>query len=201
MFTHGRGEMFEWLQRSGRDMSDCGARSPVQHLGTNNMLGEKLIAAHVNHLGRGDIALLAQGKVSIAHCPRSHAYFHHAPFPLHRLKTAGVNVCLGTDSLVRVYKKRGESIDLNMFAEMRALAAREPSLSAQAIVQMATINGARALHLLGEAGELRDGCAADMIAIPFSESASKAYASVVHHQGAVSASLIGGKWALPPAGL
>ena len=52
MFTHARGEMFNWLQRNDRDMSDCGLGSPVKHLARNRALGENLLAIHVNFLAQ-----------------------------------------------------------------------------------------------------------------------------------------------------
>jgi cytosine/adenosine deaminase-related metal-dependent hydrolase len=96
MFAKGRGDMFDWLQRSGREMSDCGLGSPVRHLESCGALGQNLLATHVNYLARGDAALLASRKVNVVHCPRSHSYFGHESFPLRRLLRAGVNVCLGT---------------------------------------------------------------------------------------------------------
>ena len=86
--------------------------------------------------------MLAKRNVHVVHCPRCHSYFRHDPFPLRRLARAGVNVCLGTDSLASVYKPRRQSVELNLFEEMRALAKNEPSLSARKIVRMATLNGA-----------------------------------------------------------
>jgi len=85
MFARGHGEMFEWLRRSGRDMSDCGLGSPVRHLERNGALNEHLLAAHVNYLGPGDAAILGRKRVSVVHCPRSHAYFGHDPFPRRKL--------------------------------------------------------------------------------------------------------------------
>ena len=89
MFARGRGEMFDWLQRSGRDMSDCGLGSPVQHLERCGALSERLLAAHANYLGKQDAALLAKRKVHVVHCPRCHFYFRHDPFPLRRLAQGG----------------------------------------------------------------------------------------------------------------
>ena len=198
MFAHGQGEMFAWLRRSGRDMSDCGRGSPVRHLERCGLLSANLLAAHVNYLAAGDAALLARRKASIVHCPRSHSYFHHARFAFRRLRRAGINICLGTDSLASVYKPRRQNLDLNMFEEMRALAGREPSLSAKTILRMATINGALALGLRGQIGELSKGALADIIAVPFSGRISETYDALVQHSGQVAASLIGGKWALPP---
>jgi aminodeoxyfutalosine deaminase len=200
MFTEGRGEMFEWLQRSERDMSDCGKGTPVQHMERNGALGPETVAVHVNYLGEGDAGILGRRKVSVVHCPRSHAYFRHEPFPLATMKKARVNVCLGTDSLASVYKRRGQEIELSMFEEMRTFARHNPNVSRRNIVEMATSNGARALGMQREAGELRKGAFADLIAIPFAGRASEVYEAIVTHKGAVVASMVGGKWVIRPEG-
>jgi cytosine/adenosine deaminase-related metal-dependent hydrolase len=198
MFAHARGSMFDWLQRSGRDMSDCGQGSPVQHLERCGALSDNLLAAHANYLGRHDAALLARCKVHIVHCPRCHFYFHHDAFPLRRLLRAGVNLCLGTDSLASVYKPRRQHIELNLFEEMRALARREPWLSARRILHMATLNGARALGLKSQIGELSAGAFADLIAISYAGKVTDIHEGVLHHIGDVAASIIDGQWAIPP---
>jgi len=200
MFTHGRGPMFGWLQRSGRDMSDCGLGSPVRHLERCGALSERLLAAHVNYLAPGDAALLAKRKVHVVHCPRGHWYFRHDPFPLRRLVRAGVNVCLGSDSLASVHKPRRQSVELNLFEEMRALARNEPTLPARKILRMATLNGARALGLGGQIGELAPGCLADLISLPFAGKAADVYEGVLHHTGDVAGSMIDGQWAVEPMG-
>jgi cytosine/adenosine deaminase-related metal-dependent hydrolase len=197
MFALGKGDMFDWLSRSGREMSDCGLGSPVQHLERCGLLGKNLLATHVNYLARGDAALLAKRGVSVVHCPRSHAFFRHDPFPLSRLTRAGVNVCLGTDSLASVIKPRRQSIELDMFAEMRALADWHPSLSSPAILRMATVNGARALARRGSIGELSPGALADLITVPFSGKTARVAERVVEHCGSVAGSMIDGRWVAP----
>ncbi len=199
MFARGRGEMFDWLQRSGRDMSDCGRGSPIRHLERSGALRRNLLAIHVNYLGRNDAALLARRGAHVVHCPRSHDYFNHAAFPLQRLMKHGVNICLGTDSLASVYRSRRQTLELNMFEEMRMLAKNQPSVSAKRIARMATVNGALALGMAGQAGELVKKAFADMIALPFSGSKRDAYDAVLHHTGNVAASMIGGQWAVTPA--
>ncbi len=201
MFVHGHGEMFDWLRRSGRDMSDCGLGSPVQHLARHGLLGEHLLAVHANYLAETDAALLAQYEVSVVHCPRSHEYFGHDRFPLGELTTAGVNVCLGTDSLASVCKRRRQSMELNLFEEMRVFAREHAKIAPRVILRMATQNAARALGMTGRTGELSRGAFADVIAVPFTGKASHVYAAVVAHEGPVSASMIDGEWALLPHGL
>jgi cytosine/adenosine deaminase-related metal-dependent hydrolase len=198
MFAKGRGDMFDWLQRSGREMSDCGLYSPVQHLERCGVLRQNVIATHVNYLARGDAALLARRKANVVHCPRSHQYFEHDSPPLRRLLRAGVNVCLGTDSLASVIKTRRQSIELDMMAEMRLLANRQPWLSADLILRMATVNGARALGRAGQLGQLSPGAAADIIALRVTAKSGRISAAVLEHQGPVAASMIGGEWAVRP---
>ncbi len=199
MFVRRKGPMFHWLRRSRIDMSDCGLCTPLQHLDRHGALGPNVLAVHANYLGRNDPELLATRRASVVHCPRSHAFFQHDRLPLRRLCKTGVNICLGTDSLASVFKARRQIPDLNLFEEMRALHSSSPWLSPRLIVQMATINGAQALGLTGRAGQLRQGAFADLIAIPFSGKLKDAYEAVVQHPGPVAASMIEGKWAIPPA--
>jgi cytosine/adenosine deaminase-related metal-dependent hydrolase len=198
MFMNGKGAMFDWLRWNGRNMSDCGERSPLQQLDRCGVLSENCLAVHVNYLSEGDAKLLARRKTSVAHCPRSHAYFRHEDFPYHTLSRARVNVCLGTDSLATVYKKPRQVVKLNMFDEMRAFAGKHPRVSSEKILRMATVNGASALGMEGEVGELSENTLADLIAIPFDGRLKEANDAAVHHEGNVSASMIDGGWVVEP---
>jgi len=197
MFQHARGAMHDWLKRNERDNSDCGLGSPVAHLARHQLLGENVLAIHVNCLARGDATLLAKNKTHVVHCPRSHDYFKHPPFPRQRLAAAGVNLCLGTDSLATTRKTGRQLPELNLFAEMQMLAEKDKSLSPVEILKMATVNGARALGLAGKIGQLTKNSFADFIAIP-SANKSDAAETVIAHTGPVHASMIDGRWVMPP---
>jgi len=200
MFNRRRGEMFRWLRRNERDDRDCGLGSPVRHLERHGVLAARPLAVHVNYLARPDAALLGRRKVHVVHCPRSHVYFRHEPFPFERLIKHRVNVCLGTDSLATVYKAgKKATVELDLFEEMRAFAAAHASVAPETIVKMATRNGAHALGLAGQAGEISAGALADVIAIPFIGKRKEVYDAVLAHKGNVSASLIDGQWAMAPA--
>jgi cytosine/adenosine deaminase-related metal-dependent hydrolase len=179
-------------------MSDCGLGTPIQHLERCGLLGENLLAAHVNYLGRGDAALLAKRGVHVVHCPRSHFYFRHDQHSLKQLRKAGVNICLGTDSLASVYRSRGQTVELNLFEEMALFAANQPELSPRDVLRTVTINAARALGLSGMVGELTSGAWADLITIPFHGGVKNVYDAILNHRGGVTASMIGGEWAIPP---
>jgi cytosine/adenosine deaminase-related metal-dependent hydrolase len=199
MFLHARGQMHDWLRRNERDNSDCGLGSPVAHLARNRLLGENVLAVHVNYLARGDATLLAKNRTHVVHCPRSHEYFKHTPFERERLARAGVNLCLGTDSLATTRRAGKNKPELDLFAELRSLAAHDQTVSPEEILRMATINGARALGLAGKIGELSKSAFADLIALPCSGKIPRLHEAVLAHTGQVAASLIEGRWAIPPA--
>jgi cytosine/adenosine deaminase-related metal-dependent hydrolase len=193
MFAAQRGPLFDWLKRQ-RDMSDCARRTPVQQVRHYGLLGDNFLAIHGNYLDDADITALADSGSSVVHCPQSHAYFGHAPFPFQKLRAAGVNVCLGTDSLASVRVSRRAKAELNMFTEMRSFAAAHPDVAPETIVRMATHHGARALGWERQAGRIFPQALADLIAIPFRGKTEESWLASVHHAGPVSASMIDGKW-------
>ena len=109
-----------------------------------------------------------------------------------------MNLCLGTDSLATTRKTGKQKPVLDMFAEMRALMAADNSVSPKTIVQMATVNGARALGLAGQIGGLSPQAHADLIAIPLPGGKLRLHEAVLAHSGSVAASMIDGCWMIPP---
>ena len=198
MFSEATGKMHDWLARNERDNSDCGLGSPVAHLERQKLLGENVLAIHVNCLARGDATLLAKTKTHVVHCPRSHDYFKHPKFERERLANAGVNLCLGTDSLATTRRIGKQKPELDMFAEMRALADKDKAISPEEILQMATTNGARALGLAGKIGEISKNAFPDLITLPFNGKYSRAAEAVIAHSGNVNSSMIEGRWVIPP---
>jgi cytosine/adenosine deaminase-related metal-dependent hydrolase len=196
MFTEASGPMHAWLQKQ-RDMSDCGRGSPVQCLDREGVLGPNLLAVHVNYLAPGDASLLGQRQVNVVHCPRSHAYFGHRPFPHEDLAKAGVNICLGTDSLASIRSRAGRPATLDLFAEMRQMGQVDQDLSPAALLELVTLNAAKAVGMASRLGELSAGAAADLITLPFTRSVRQAYDAVVNYSGAVTGVMIKGQWVTP----
>ncbi len=187
MFKSGAGELYEFMLKLGRWMYDCQhARTPLAHLAHHARLGARWLLAHMNELDESDFALLAAlpAKPSIVHCPGSHRYFGHTPFPLERLRATGVNICLGTDSLA-------STDSLSMFDEMRGLSAAHPSLAAAEILAMATLHGARALAFDG--GKIAPGAVADLIAFPLDDTSSGIPSAVLAHRAPVRWMMLNGK--------
>ena len=103
MFRRGGGPLFEFMKSIKRPMQDCGRETPFGHLWKSGAIDGRWMLAHMNELDEEDFLILAGlprgGGPSIVHCPGSHRYFCHSPFPFRRLHEMGVNVCVGTDSL------------------------------------------------------------------------------------------------------
>jgi cytosine/adenosine deaminase-related metal-dependent hydrolase len=198
MYAHRRGPLFDWL-KGQRDMSDCGSGSPIRYLSSQGFLGPNLLAIHVNYLGEGDAELLGTAGTSVVHCPKSHQYFQHQEFPYNELKLHQVNVCLGTDSLASSMKTRGQAPELSMFGEMQTMARAFPSLSPRELVEMVTLNAARALGMQGQIGEIAPGACADLIVLPAGGSSAETYETVCWASGPVMASMVTGVWAIQPS--
>jgi cytosine/adenosine deaminase-related metal-dependent hydrolase len=197
MYASRSGSLYDWLGAQ-RDMSDCGGRTCVQQAARCGLLGENFLAVHCNYVTAKDTELLGHSGASVVHCPRSHAYFGHAPFPYEDFVKSNTNICLGTDSLASVAKGPGSTLELSMFAEMRQFAGRNPLVSAATILEMATVSGARALGRAGQIGQLSAGSLADIIAVPLDAMARDVCDAVVHDARHVSAAMIDGQWAIAP---
>lgn len=126
-----------------------------------------MVFAHCNYVRDDEIAWLGarswkrrSGRgISVVFCPRAHRFFGHRDHPWRRMLAAGVNVCLGSDSLA-------SNESLSILDELRFLRRIAPECPAATLLEMATHNGAAALGLRDEIGAIRVGLAADLIAIP-----------------------------------
>jgi len=203
MFRDRSGPLFEFLQSLGRSMDDCGGTTPlemflrglqpprrhpsIQPWAVSLQKTAPWIIAHLNELTESDFDLLSKirHKFSIAHCPRSHAYFRHSDFQFPRLQRLGFNICLGTDSLA-------SNDDLSLFAEMRAFHEKFPALKPEKTLEMVTVNSARALGREHELGKISRDFLADMIGIPFGD-LSAVYQTILNFVGKVPWIMLQGK--------
>lgn len=199
MYMYARGLMYDWLKNQ-RSMEDCGHGSPLGGFTRAGLINQAMLAVHMNYLWHDDAAVLGRQDASVVHCPRSHRYFRHGCFPRRTLETAGVNVCLGTDSMASMEAIKGV-LELNMFSEMQMLASWDNTISPANILRMSTLHGATALGLKGLIGEISPQAYADLIVIPYKGKVDSVYEAIIHHQGPVAASMVGGRWVVPPAAL
>ena len=136
---------------------------PVEVLAQARILDKNALLAHACWLTKKEIEILARTGASISHCPISNMKLASGVMPLSELLEAGVNLSLGTDGAC-------SNNNLDMFEEMKMAALLHkvhhlnPTIaSAQTILDMATINGAKALNMEREIGSIEPGKKADLI--------------------------------------
>ena len=141
---------------------------PIARLQRLGLLSPGLIGVNMIHLAEEEIELTGNQGCNVAHCPSSNLKLANGYSPVSALLRQGVNVGLGTDGAASNNR-------LDMFEEMRLTALlakgqsnRADELPAYQALQMATLNGAKALGLGDRIGSLVKGKMADITAVDFS---------------------------------
>jgi len=152
-----RSEYLEGIKKYGIDnameMEKCG------------IFDVPVIAAHCVHVTDEDISILKRYNVNVAHNPTSNLKLGSGVAPVHQMMEAGINVCLGTDGTA-------SNNTLDMFEEIKLAAMLQKGINRDArlmtseqVLQMATLNGAKALGFDYDLGAIRKGAKADIIMI------------------------------------
>lgn len=139
--------------------------SPIDVLHRTGLLERDCMIAHGVHLSDADIENIARLEARVVHCPISNAKTAAGTARIKDLRRAGVTVGLGTDG-----PSTGNDLDLwkvmRTASLMQSLKYEDPAaLPNEAIVQMATCEGARAVGLDHVTGSLEPGKQADVIII------------------------------------
>ncbi len=140
----------------------------VPWINKHGLLETKLLAAHCVHLDKSEIYALKNAGAGACHCPSSNLKLASGIAPVGDMLSAGLNLGVGTDGTA-------SNNDLDMFEEMRlaALLAKVSSndpttLPARQALEMATIQGARAMHMADITGSLEAGKRADITVVDIS---------------------------------
>ena len=136
----------------------------VEYLDKIGALSNRMLAAHCVWLTKSEVATLAKAGVSVAHCPVSNMKLASGGVaPLPEMFDAGIAVGLGTDGAA-------SNNSLDMFETMKVCALLHKAhrwdatvLDAQKTLDLATIEGARALGIQDEVGSIEVGKKADII--------------------------------------
>lgn len=164
------------IHENAQEISDAlrstGMR-PLTRLKQLELLGPRLQGVHMTQLLDEEIPLLASHGVHVVHCPASNLKLASGFCRISELLAAGVNVALGTDGCA-------SNNNLDMFSEMRLAALLEKGrrndasvVPAYQALQMATLNGARAMGCEEQLGTLEAGKLADLIAVDLDHPATQ----------------------------
>lgn len=155
-----RREVYDSLKQKGR--------RPIEYLSDIGFLGEEVVVAHAGWATKGEVSMLGKNKTRVAHCPISNMKLAvGAVAPLPEMFENNVVVSLGTDSAA-------SNNSLDLFEEMKVAALLQKMhrwnprlLPAPKALDMATIEGARALGMQDKLGSIEAGKKADLILVDF----------------------------------
>jgi len=173
--------------------------SEIELLENLRFLGPDILAAHCIHLSKKGMALMAKHNVKIAHNPVANMKIAVGVAKIKDLMNHGLTVGIGTDG-------PASNNSLDMFESMKIAALlqklhyQDPTvLPAEAVLKMATINGAKALGLENSVGSLEVGKEADLILVDFKKPhltpMHDPYANIVYstHGSDVDTVIVNGK--------
>ena len=139
--------------------------SPVDYLSRIGFLNDRVIAAHMVWPSDGEIQILKRDGVGVVHNPQSNMKLASGVAPVPKMMAEGLRVGLGTDGAA-------SNNDLSMWEEMdtaaklHKLISGDPKvMSAEQAFELATIGGARALHMEKEIGSIEKGKRADLVLV------------------------------------
>ena len=177
--------------------------TPVQYLDRIGLLGSDVVAAHCIFVDEADRKTLAAKQVGCVHNPSSNMMLASGVAPVPEERAAGVAVGLGTDGPAGSNNDLDLMEEMDLAAKLAKISKMSPlALNAKAVVEMATIDGARALHMEKEIGSLEKGKKADLIAISLDEPNGvpmyDVYAALAYALKAndVETEMIGGKFVM-----
>jgi len=146
--------------------------SVISHLNEHKLLGENVVLAHCVHLDEKEISLLAKSKTNVVLNPMSNLKLGSGIAPVKEMKRAGINLTIGTDGAI-------SGNDLDMWLAMRltcglakGINMEADAITAEQVLHMATINGAKALGKSESIGSLEIGKCADIIMVDVNNSHS-----------------------------
>lgn len=140
-------------------------RTPVAHLADLGVLAPNLLACHCVVLTEDDIDLLKRHDVKVAHNPESNMKLASGVAPIPKLLEEGICVGIGTDGCAS-NNNLDIFLEMDTTAKLHKVKTLDPTvLDAETVLNMATLQGARALGLSGVTGSLKPGKKADLIVV------------------------------------
>lgn len=149
----------------------------LEYFASIGLLGPDVLAVHGVYLDDRDIRILKQHDVKLSHNAVSNMYLSSGVAPIPKMLMSGITVGLATDGPAS-NNNQNMIQTLKFTALLHKVATKDPTvITAEKVMEMATIDGARALGLEDEIGSIEVGKKADLIILNF----TNPFASPLHH--------------------
>jgi 5-methylthioadenosine/S-adenosylhomocysteine deaminase len=139
--------------------------TPVGYLAREGILGPDVVGAHCVWVDQADIATLVQFGVGCTNNPSSNMKTAAGVMPVSDMLAAGEAIGLATDGAA---SNNNQDLfeEMDLAAKLQKITRMDSrALPAEQVVEMATIGGARAIHLERQIGSLEAGKKADLILV------------------------------------
>ncbi|MCE9591754.1 MAG: amidohydrolase family protein [Planctomycetes bacterium] len=153
-------ELFKQMGRWDGSIKPSG-KHPVDHLAAA-LRARPWLLAHCNYVDDAHIRLLAECGASVAYCPIASEYFGHTGHRYREMLAAGINVCLGTDSIL--CQPAGEAQPLGILPAIRRLYRRDGTRP-DTLLRMATVNGLKAMGIEESQATFTPGVPASLVSV------------------------------------
>jgi len=136
----------------------------IEYFHSINVIDDRSVLAHCIHVNENEINILKDKKVRVAHCPSSNLKLGSGVADIPKYIKKGISVSLGADGAPC-------NNSLSAFMEMRLAALIQKPIygasimDAETVFRLATIEGAKALHIDDETGSIEEGKKADLVLI------------------------------------
>ena len=155
LYTH----VAETATEVGTVQAEHGCR-PIELLDRLGFTGPDVTLVHCVLLSDAEIDLLAGSGTHVVHCPSNHMKLAKGFTRVLDLLDAGVNVGLGVDQMVDIFCEMRQEVLL------QSIRNEDPGAISPAVaLRMATANGAKAVGLGGQLGEVSAGALADLVCV------------------------------------
>jgi len=176
----------------------------IEYFNTLGVLDDHSVLAHCIHINENEFDILKEKQVKVAHCPSSNLKLGSGIADVPKFLKMGISVSLGADGAPC-------NNTLSAFTEMRLAALIQKPvygpaiLDAETIFRMATIEGAKALHIENKTGSIEEGKKADLALIDldnqfkiYSDDVENIYSNLVYSSSKedVTHVMIDGKWVI-----
>jgi len=174
----------------------------IEYFNSIGVLDDHTVLAHCVHTSENERKMLRDRNTRIAHCPSANMKLGSGIAPIPQYLKEGISVTLGSDGAPC-------NNNLSIFNEMRlASLIQKPIhgtevMDAKTIFRMATIEGAKALHIDQEVGSIEIGKKADLVLIDldsysnsYSDSDEAIYSDIVFSSTTenVRSVMVDGRW-------
>jgi len=149
------------LSKRKHGMSELEFEEKVGFLGSNVQL------VHCIWLTGRDVRIMKRRAVKVAHCPIANMYLADGIAPVPKLIRAGIKVGLGTDGAASNNNQDMIAV-LKHTALLHKVHTLDPTaITAEKVLEMATLDGAKSIGLENEIGSIEPGKKADLILLDF----------------------------------